>query len=130
MYKNDDCTFEELLEKVNSLTIRHRNLQLLATEMYKMKNNLLPDIMKQIFLEQNSGCHLRKEILWETSNIRTTQWGSETLSFRGPKTWDLVPKQIKESPSINEFKAKIKHWKPMGCTCKLCEIFISEVGYI
>ena len=49
--------------------------------------------MKQIFFEQNSGYHLRKEKLWETSNIRTDQWGSETLSFRGPKTCDL-PKQI------------------------------------
>ena len=54
VYKNDDCTFEELLEKDNSLNIHHRNLQLLATEMYKMKNNLSPDIMKQIFFEQNS----------------------------------------------------------------------------
>ena len=78
----------------------------------------------------NFGYHLRKAKLWETSNIRTAQWGSDTLSFRGPRTWNLVPKQIKEFPSINEFKAKIKHWKPMGCTCKLCKIFIPEVGYI
>ena len=128
VYKNEDCTFEELLD--NSFTIHHRNLKLLATEMYKMKNNLSPDIMKHIFFQQNSGYHLRKQKLWGTSNIRTVQWGSETLSFRGPKTWHLVPQEIKESQFINEFKAKIKNWRPMGCTCKLCKTFIPEVGYI
>ena len=114
VYKNEDCTFEELLEKDNSFTIHHRNLKLLATEMYQMKNNLSPDIMKHIFFQQNSGYHLRKQKLWETSNIRTVQWASETLSFRGPKTCDLVPQEIKESQSINEFKAKIKKLEANG----------------
>ena len=106
MYKNDECTSEELLEKDNSLTIHHRNLQLLATKMYKMKNNLSPDIMKQIFLEQNSGYHLRKEKLWETSNIQTAQWGSETRSFRGTMTRDLIPNKLKNPHLLMNLRQK------------------------
>ena len=40
--------------------------------------------------------------------MHTVYHGTETLSFRGPKTWALVPKKIKASKSITEFKAKIK----------------------
>ena len=42
VYKNEILTFQELLDKHDSVTIYHRNLQRLATEMYKIKNNLSP----------------------------------------------------------------------------------------
>ena len=47
---------------------------------------------------------------------------------RGPKTWDLVPQEIKASRNLNEFKRKIKNWKPEGCTCRMCKI--PHLGFI
>ena len=38
VYKNENLTFQEILDKDHSVTIHHRNLQRLATEMYKIKN--------------------------------------------------------------------------------------------
>ena len=52
-YNDSHLTFEELLSKDNSYTIHHRNLQKLATEMYKIENNLSPSIMKTIFPERS-----------------------------------------------------------------------------
>ena len=49
VYKNPTLTFEELLVKDNSFTIHDRNLQRLATEMYKIINENSPSIMKEIF---------------------------------------------------------------------------------
>ena len=40
VYKNDDLTFQELLERDGSFTIHKRNLQKLGTEIYKVKHNL------------------------------------------------------------------------------------------
>ena len=37
VYKNDNATFEELLKIDNSVTVHLKNLQKLATEMYKAK---------------------------------------------------------------------------------------------
>ena len=42
VYKNDDLTFQELLDMDDSITIHQRNLQRLATEMYKVKNKISP----------------------------------------------------------------------------------------
>ena len=53
VYKNDHFSFEELLNKDNSLSI-HRNLQKLVTEMYKFKNNLSSTIMSNIFTGNNN----------------------------------------------------------------------------
>ena len=62
--------------------------------------------------------------------MRTVFYGTETIRYRGPKTWDIVPQHIKESKSLKQFKYQIKSWKPIGCTCRLCKTFIPELGFI
>ena len=49
VYQNKNLSFRELLELDNSATMHQRNLQVLATEIFKVKNNLTPKIMKQVF---------------------------------------------------------------------------------
>ena len=40
-------------------------------------------------------------------NIKTVNYGSETISFLGPKIWELIPDDIKNSESLNIFKKNI-----------------------
>ena len=47
VHKNDDLTFQELLDKDNSITMHDRNLQRLAVEM------LTPSPMQTLFSEQS-----------------------------------------------------------------------------
>ena len=39
-------SFEDLLKKGNSISIHHWNIQALATELFKVENNIAPEIMK------------------------------------------------------------------------------------
>ena len=48
-YGDKTSIFQQLLEKDNSVSIHHRNLQTLATEMFKISNNLSLDFVKEIF---------------------------------------------------------------------------------
>ena len=58
-------------------------------------------------------------------------WHStESVSYLGPKIWDLVPNEIKESESLNAFKFKIKRWIPEECPCRICKIYLGQVGFI
>ena len=50
-------SFSELLDLDNAVTI----LQVLVTKMFKIKNNLSPEIIKQVFNFQESCCNLRSE---------------------------------------------------------------------
>ena len=43
---NRSSSFEDLLKKDNPVSIHHRNIQALVTEMFKVKNNIAPEIMK------------------------------------------------------------------------------------
>ena len=130
VYKKADLNFEELLRKDNSFSIHQRNLQKLATEMYKVKNNLSPTLMKDIFPERAIPYNLRNMNPFQASNVKTVYNGTETLSFRGPKTWAIVPESIRNATSLREFKAKIKLWEPNGCECRLCRKYIQNLGFI
>ena len=45
IFSDKQSSFETLLEKDGSVSIHNRNLQILATEMYKIKNNLSTSII-------------------------------------------------------------------------------------
>ena len=49
VYNDNKSNLKELLEKDKSVTIHERNIQVLATEMYKIENSLSPEIMGTIF---------------------------------------------------------------------------------
>ena len=51
VYQDYASSFTELLEKDNSTTIHNRNIQLLATELFKVQNGLSPPFMIEIFVE-------------------------------------------------------------------------------
>ena len=125
VYKNNDLTFEELLKMDDSFTIHERNLQKLATEMYKVKHNLCPEPFQELFTPA-----IRGNNDWVIPKVRTVNKGVETIRYRGAKTWELVPVEIKISKSLSSFKEKIKKWKPVGCTCRLCKTYIKDLGYI
>ena len=129
VYNDNISTFDNLLEKDNSVTVHERNIQTLAIELYKVLNGLSPKIMNDIFsIKENIGHSSR--FPFTTSNVRTVAYGTETISFLGPKIWSILPKEIKESKSLVEFKTKIKKWRPKECPCRLCKTYLGGVGFI
>ena len=48
-YRDYESTFQQLLKQNKSVSIHQRNLQILATEIFKTKNGLNPVIMEDVF---------------------------------------------------------------------------------
>ena len=130
VYNNDKYTFQELLELDNTVTVHDRNLQKLAIEMYKAKNNISPKPMQDIFEMHRNNYNLRNRRCWKVPKVRTGVYGTETLRYRGPKTWEMLPSHIKDCKTLIEFKRKVKEWKPDNCTCRLCKKYIFKLGFI
>ena len=124
VYENDDLTFQELLDKDNSVTLHDRNLQRLAVEM------LTPSPMQTLFSEQSYRHDLRYKKHWAATSVRTVMYSTETIRYRGPNTWELLPIELKGDKSLTEFKSKIKYWNPQRCACRLCGTYIFNIGFI
>ena len=55
---------------------------------------------------------LCKNSLWYNYG---NNYGTETVSFLGPKLWTLLPQEYKDINNLIEFKRKIKDWVPQNC---------------
>ena len=103
------------------MLIHIRNLQVLATEIFKARNNLSLPIVQNIFRTSEPAYSLRRDTIFESRRIQTQRYGIESLKQLGPKIWSQVPNEIKESASIAAFKNKLKNWRPKLCPCELCK---------
>ena len=136
-HMNETSSFEELLQKDGSVTTHHRNLQTLATEMFKVSNGMAPSFMKEVFgqkeniLTGNVSSNTRSQpLFYNNYNPNTVSNGLETLRHLGPEIWAMLPKEIQNAPSLTIFKTKIKTWVPHNCPCRLCKLYVPQLGYL
>ena len=105
-------TLRELINKDNSVSIHHRTLQVLATEIFKIYRSLSPEILRETFMSKASSYNLCKNDIFEKRQVRSVHHGTELFSSLGPNIWGLVPVELKQSESLDSFKLKIKNWVP------------------
>ena len=65
--QNDELSFEELLDKDSSVTMHQRNLRKLAIEMYKVKHNLSPPPVQELYVEHVNKYEIREAGKYLTS---------------------------------------------------------------
>ena len=103
-YKDNISTFQELLNKDNSVSIHHGNLKVLATEMFEIHQGLPLDILRELFASKTSSYNLLRNYTFEMRQVDSVYQGTELLSFLGSYIWDLVPVEL-----IQSYKLKIKN---------------------
>ena len=129
VYRDKTSNITELLQKDNAVTVHQRNLQVLATEIYKVKMGFAPQLVKEHFSPNTHTYNLRSTYEFKLENVKTVHYGTESLLFLGPKMWELVLLEIKSSHSLEEFKKKIKSWIPENCPCRLCKTYLHQIGF-
>ena len=107
-YNDNNSSFEDLLVTPGSIRIHHRNLQILATEIYKALNNLSSSLMTELFQLKGINYNLRKGNTLTWRNIKTVKYGTKTVSYLGSKIWDLLPEEIKKMQIFRLFQAENK----------------------
>ena len=100
-------SFTELLNKDNSTTIHNRNIQLLANELFKVKNWLLPRFMTKIIVENAQHCYdSRKKAEFKRNNVKMVYNVTETLTFLGPRIFEIVQDYIKKVTALRNLNWK------------------------
>ena len=120
LYKNSILSFEELLELDKSFKIHHRNIQSLAIEVFKIKNNLSVTIMSDIFQPRAVNCNLRSQNDFTRPNVNSEHFEISSLRYMAAEVLDMVPNDMKNVNDVEIFKNNIRKWKPVKCHWKLC----------
>ena len=130
IYNDKIPNFEELIYKDNSVSIHH-NIQALVIEMYKVANDVSPDITNEVFKLINiPHYNLLHTSHFSTDPIQSVYNGTESAFYLGSKIWEQIPAEIKNKDSLDGFKKEIKKWKPTECPCRICKTFVSNLGFV
>ena len=101
-----------------------------ATEIYKVLHGYCPAILNEVIVPYTCKYNFRKNNSLERRRVNTVRYGTESLSFLGPKIWDIVPDYIKFSETMGAFKTKIKKWIPIECPCRIYKAYLPGIGFI
>ena len=93
-------SFKELLERDGPVSIHDRNLQILATEMFKVYSNTAPPILTEIFNKRNPNYQLCHTLHFSVPSVRSVYNWAESLSFLCSKIWDIVLTEFKNSEKL------------------------------
>ena len=104
VYGDDKSYFQDLQGRDGAYTIHERHTQALALE-WNIGPSLLNDIFK---VSDYQGPNLRNKGPFAKSRIDSVQFGENSLKFLGTKIWELVPKEIKDTDTLDKFKVLIK----------------------
>ena len=95
IYNDITSSFTDLLEIDNSVSVHHRNIQVLATELYKFVNGLSPKLVSDCFKLNNMTVYnTRHRSTFYYRQVHTVLHGTESLSHLGSKIWRLVPSDM------------------------------------
>ena len=83
VYNSVKSSFHQHLQKYNSVTIHQRNLPTLAIEIFKVHNNIAPNIMKDIFQLENHQYYFLRDVRLQRTNVNTVLCDTETVAFLG-----------------------------------------------
>ena len=73
--------------------------------MYKVTNDMSPDIMNEVFKLRNTPRYnLRHTWQFSTDPIHSVYNATESASYLGPKTWEQIPAEIKNKDSLDGFR--------------------------
>ena len=130
IYNDYKLPFDRILEDNKQKSIHQKNIESLAIEIYKFQAGLAPPIMSDLFVTRENNYNLRNFQELESSLRRTVKFGTETISYRGPRIWNLIPERIRSLETLNNFKKEIKSWRCDACPCRMCKMYIQRVGFI
>ena len=130
VYQDNISSFQELLQKDNSVTIHQRNLQVLATEIFKIKIGTAPSILKELFHCRSNNYSLRNPSEFDRVHRNTVRFGDNSLTYLAPIIWDQISLEIKLCENLLQFKTAIKSFIFQDCPCRICKTYIQGLGFL
>ena len=104
----------------SSVSVHQRHLRFLVTKICKSTTQINPEFMWPYFTYNSISYKLRKGPILYLTITHSTYYATNSVHFRGFLTWNNLPRDIKSSKSVSEFKIKIKKFGNIDCGCVIC----------
>ena len=99
-----------VLSNLHWLPVQQRVIFKLLLVTYKALNGIAPTYITDLLRRHIPArtLHSSSQNLLTVPRVRTETYGEKAFSCAAPRLWNNLPDSIKQSPTIDEFKAKLK----------------------
>ena len=125
-YKDD---FQDLLRSSADVSIHQRCINALLTEVYNYIHGLSPEIINDVFSTRANIDNTRQFNVFETHIPSSNRYGLNSIPYKANQLWNLLPENLKSSPSLTLFKNEIKLWQCFNFPCNICKSYVPNLGY-
>ena len=115
--------FKSSFRKRWAVSIHVKNLQIFATEMFKISKKFSVPLMIELFQQKVNHYDLQNPYVFFVANVTSVSHGQSSISYLSPLKWQLAPSDSKDLNTVSAFKAAIKKWKPNTYPCRLCKTY-------
>ena len=120
VYRDYKSSYEKLLDQAKLQSLHLGRLRSLATEIHKAVHGGAPPYVSSLFTERESEYSLRRNHSLILPPYNTISFGKQSIRYTGPKVWNSLPNNLRQTTSLKEFKNLISTWSGTNCTCSLC----------
>ena len=107
VYKDKHSTYDRLLQKAKLPTLLNRRLQRICILMYKVKHNLSPLNICNIFQVHGSSHNFRQSD-FSVPRYNPVTYGKHSLRYLGPTLWSKLTTADRSVTSLASFKNRIR----------------------
>ena len=124
--KNYTSSYPELLALSKTNCIYVQNLHIILVECFKYVNGISPISLGNVFIPRDHNYHTRGIQRLQLPQASSETHGINSFSYQAPKLWNSLPDDMKAAENVNDFKFKIKQWKPVCSSgnCILCRLHL------
>ena len=121
VFCDQNSSYDDLLKRGNFLSLKAYRIKCLAVEVFKCVHGVNPTYLKRLFTEPLANYNLRDRRRLNQPRFHTYTYGFRSFRYSGSKLWNSLPRAIRNTNDINEFKKNITEW------CQTCDLSKLEI---
>ena len=127
VFNTNSLTYQELLDKAQLLSLNNRRLQDITILVYKIKNNLTPQYINELFCNSSKRYRLRNAD-FDLPRYNTAKYRRHSIRYYVPYVLSKLNKEDRERTSLESFKKNIRKKdleSLLDNNCKNCVLCIT-----
>ena len=121
---NNDFTssLQALLTSTNTLPLHVRRMKQMASEVYKIVNDIAPAYIKDLVNIKKTNYNFRRENQASLPAVKSTRYGLRSFRYEAARIWNCLPNNVRLAESFPQFKRLLHAWDGDICGCPSCSI--------
>ena len=120
VYDDYSSRYEALLKRAGLPTLHVRRLRTMATETFKILNELSPSVLSDLIIKKETKYSFRYKNILDIPHVRTSRFGKSSFRYAAPVLWNSLPAEIREAGSFQQFRRMLSFWDGGSCKCIAC----------